>query len=164
MILDVFNYRSDPSIVMIDDNCNDVLEPAEDFLVTVADGCVVRRDYLCNGVRNCDDCSDEAYLNCMAQDCTGCKLQSLKFFWHSRIFSQIIPPNLHVVYARCGTTSGQCIRRQYICDNFDDCINGWDESQCSSLLTNLTSGNIKRRMLINKYFEIPLFIVTMLSK
>ena len=80
MILDVFNYRSDPSIVMIDDNCNDVLEPAEDFLVTVADGCVVRRDYLCNGVRNCDDCSDEAYLNCMAQDCTGCKLQSLKFF------------------------------------------------------------------------------------
>ena len=54
----------------VDANCS--LVPQEDF-VTFNNNCTVHILKMCNGLMHCDDCADEDFDDCMAQQCSECK-------------------------------------------------------------------------------------------
>ena len=73
MLLDISDYHNDTTIVNVGDNCSDELLEPFDPLVTMADDCVVPRNYMCNGMQTCSNCTDEVHSNCLNFDCSGCK-------------------------------------------------------------------------------------------
>ena len=48
--------------------------PSGPTLVEAPDtDCFINPLLMCNGIRNCDDCWDEVYENCLAIECSGSK-------------------------------------------------------------------------------------------
>ena len=65
MVSDVGSYRLDP-LLFLNGTCaleQEFIDPSNDCPADIL--------MLCNGVKNCDDCADEVYENCIAYDCSA---------------------------------------------------------------------------------------------
>ena len=73
-LTDVGPYRSDP-LLFLDRTC-----AVEQEFINPDDDCPSDILMLCNGVKNCDDCSDEVYEHCMAYECSASKRWPFKHY------------------------------------------------------------------------------------
>ena len=64
--VDWSHYTSDKRAT-VDENCT--LSEQEDIAV-FNDDCAVHVLKMCNGLMHCDDCADENYEDCLAQQCS----------------------------------------------------------------------------------------------
>ena len=93
------NYYVD-KLANVDGNCSIV---SQESFVTFNDNCTVHILKMCNGLMHCDDCADEVYEDCVAQQCSeGANLYSefsfvtILYFWYFMTSILFTLPSVHL--------------------------------------------------------------------
>ena len=87
------------------------------------DGKIVPQVFVCDGVKQCLNGTDEERCkisSTASRDCSPFSLSS-----HQDDYCSSLCPNLHIA-----CKNGQCIPYDAICNDYKDCKDGWDEVDC----------------------------------
>ena len=136
---DVESFRS--SDLLRSGACSVTAPSTQDDPVVVDENCTVSVSHMCNGVKSCYNCSDEADQNCRRLECLNGLL--LRESYHPLTLTCYCLLAFRAPeYSRC-EGSAQCIFTSRVCDGIQDCVNGWDESQAlcfkSEILDNFVA-------------------------
>ena len=110
------------ALFFYDRNCS-----AEGIILPRSAECLVHPTFMCNGIRNCDDCSDEVEENCLAPVCDSGRTETCEILIYIVFIGQIDIFVFQIEFERCGEGSTQCIRSSHKCNGVVDCLNGYDE-------------------------------------
>ncbi|ESO96718.1 hypothetical protein LOTGIDRAFT_68388, partial [Lottia gigantea] len=113
---------------------------AEEFKC-VDDGLCVEKKYLCNGIFNCRDGSDEVNCSetrtCSEEEftCNNGRCVPMAFKCDGHNDCQDFSDEFNCKQCKdtefmCSLTPLQCIAKQLLCDGHDDCGEGTDEINC----------------------------------